>query len=72
MSKQAVEEILRKASADTRFRSRLKSDFAAATKGYKLTAAEQQQLRTGATVKAASSKKMPRKVAAEELMSELQ
>ncbi len=71
MSKQAVEEILRKASADARFRSRLKSDFEAATKRYKLTAVEKQQLRAGATEKAVTSKKMPARRAAEEVISDV-
>jgi len=67
MSKQAVEEILRKASADARFRGRLKSDFEAATKSYKLTAAEKQQLKAGA--KAVTSKKMPARQAAVQLQN---
>jgi len=66
MSKQAVEEILRKASSDARFRARLKTDFAGATKGYKLTEAEKGQLRAVA-IKAVTSKQVPARRAAEEI-----
>ena len=66
MTKQAVEEILRKASSDARFRARLKTDFDAATKKYTLTSAEKQQLR-GSSQRAVTSKQMPARRAASDL-----
>jgi ribosomal protein S28E/S33 len=55
MSKAAVDQILRKASADARFRSQLKKDFDVAVKPYSLTAAEKKQLRSGAGVATTAS-----------------
>jgi hypothetical protein len=44
MSKQAVEDVLRKASSDSGFRNRLTTDFDATVKGYDLSDSEKQQL----------------------------
>jgi hypothetical protein len=41
-----LEEVLRKASSDTAFRSRLQTDFEGAIRPYNLSDAEKQQLRT--------------------------
>jgi hypothetical protein len=50
MSKQAVEQVVRKASTDARFRTQLARDFEVALKPFKLTIAEKAQLRKGAGV----------------------
>jgi hypothetical protein len=50
MSKQAVEQVVRKASTDARFRTQLVRDFEVALKPFKLTIAEKAQLRKGAGV----------------------
>jgi hypothetical protein len=50
MSKQAVEQVVRKASTDARFRAQLAKDFKAAVKPFKLTAAEKIQLQKGAGI----------------------
>jgi hypothetical protein len=50
MSQQNLEEVLRKASSDTAFRSRLQTDFEGAVKPYNLSDAEKQQLQISAGV----------------------
>ena len=62
MSKQALEQVVRKASTDARFRAQLASEFQVAVKPYKLTAAEKAQLRKGASITAAA--KVPERQAA--------
>jgi hypothetical protein len=62
MSKQAVEQVIRKASTDARFRAQLAKDFEIAVKPFKLTAAEKAQLRKGAGVPATA--KVPERQAA--------
>jgi hypothetical protein len=57
-----LEEVLRKASSDTGFRSRLQTDFDGAVKPYNLNDAEKQQLRTSAGV--GISKEAPARQAA--------
>jgi hypothetical protein len=44
MSKQALEEVLRKAANDPAYRARLDSDFDGATRSYDLSAEEKNQL----------------------------
>jgi hypothetical protein len=55
MTKTAVEEILRKASSDARFRAQLKRDFDVTVKRYTLTEAEKKQLRSGAGIETSAS-----------------
>ena len=62
MSKQAVEQVVRKASTDARFRAQLAGDFEVAVKSFKLTAAEKTQLRKGASISATA--KVPERQAA--------
>src|ERR1700682_2149837 len=62
MSKQAVEQVVRKASTDARFRTQLARDFEVAVKPFKLTAAEKAQLRSGAGAPATA--KVPERQAA--------
>ena len=62
MSKQALEQVVRKASTDARFRGQLAKDFEVAVKPFKLTAAEKAQLRKGAGVPATA--KVPERQAA--------
>ena len=50
MSKTAVEQILRKATSDARFRTQLKKDFDVAVKPYTLTATEKTKLRATGTI----------------------
>src|SRR2546430_6746379 len=47
MSEEALEEVLRKASSDAQFRSRLQTDLEGAVRGFDLSAQEKQQLRSG-------------------------
>src|ERR1700716_30647 len=62
MSKLAVEQVVRKASTDARFRAQLAGDFEVAVKSFKLTAAEKTQLRKGASISATA--KVPERQAA--------
>jgi hypothetical protein len=62
MSKQAVDQVVRKASTDARFRAQLARDFEVAVKPFKLTAAEKAQIRKGAGVPTAA--KVPERQAA--------
>ena len=62
MSKLAVEQVVRKASTDARFRAQLAKDFEIAVKPFKLTAAEKAQLRKGAGVP--TTAKVPERQAA--------
>jgi hypothetical protein len=62
MSKQALEQVVRKASTDARFRGQLAKDFEVAVKPFKLTAAEKAQLRKGASISATA--KVPERQAA--------
>jgi hypothetical protein len=62
MSKQAVEQVVRKASTDARFRAQLAGDFDVAVKPFKLTAAEKAHLRKGASISATA--KVPERQAA--------
>ncbi len=64
MSKQALEDVLRRASTDAAFRARLSTDFDVAVKPYELTEAEKQHLRGGATDWAIRSQDVPARQAA--------
>jgi hypothetical protein len=70
MSKLAVEQVVRKASTDARFRARLAKDFEVAVKPFKLTATEKAQLRKGAAVPATA--KVPERQAARQLARQLE
>ncbi len=64
MSKQALEDVLRRASTDAAFRARLSTDFDVTVKPYELTEAEKQHLRGGATDWAIRSQEVPARQAA--------
>ncbi len=64
MSKEALDEVLRKASTDSAFRVRLNSEFDAAVRPYELTDAEKQQLRVGSLDPSIASHGVPERRAA--------
>ncbi len=64
MSKEALDDVLRRASSDAMFRSRLQTDFDAAIRPYDLTAEEKQRLNAGAGVQAIRSEAVPERQAA--------
>lgn len=70
MSKQALEQVVRKASSDAAFRAKLAKDFDVAVKPYKLTAAEKKQLRPGTAAQA--TEHVPERQAAQRQAARLQ
>jgi hypothetical protein len=64
MSKEALEEVLRRASNDSGFRDRLSGDFDATLRSYDLTDTEKVQLRSATIDRPATSRSVPERQAA--------